>query len=345
MESGILETYWKKCSHRCKGFIAKILYVTGLTHLLLWIVMQGRGRVVILLYHRVNSKSDEYNLALSIKSFEQQMELISRVTRVIPLKKAVAELSNGRDSNNAVVVTIDDSHVDTFDNMYKVFKERNIPATVFLNTGQIESKNPLWHVSLAEMFKKSQAKYLRMNLGQKDHSFFLTDREDKLRAFQFVKEYSKRLQPAQRESLFKKLAIDMKAGFENNNTKLNLSWQQIREMTKEISFGAHTHTHPILSSLNSNMQEQEIRTSKEMIENNLDQDVRFFAYPNGRREDFDNNSKAELKKLGFSCALTTEEGCNMRGDNLFELRRTYTTEESIERFALHLLRTFLKRRK
>ena len=331
----------ERCSHRCKDLLAKALYLTGITQYLLRMIKQGRGKIVILLYHRVNNTGDVFLPALSEKGFKQQMDLLKRFTRVIPLQQAVNELSNGHDNNNAVVVTIDDSYNDTFKNMFTVFNECEIAATVFLTTANMDTNNPTWPVRLSEMFKNSRSHYLRLNIGGKDRYLSLSTMEDKVRAFHMIKEEAKRLHPQQRESFINQLAVDLEVKFVDGYPKINMSWQQAKEMLPNISFGAHTHTHSILSTLARNEQEFEIRTSQKLIEKNLNREVKFFAYPNGRREDFDQQTVTTLKKLGFSCALTTEEGVNKRGDNLYELRRIYTTEESIEHFALHLLRNFL----
>src|SRR6266567_7333200 len=59
-----------------------------------------------------------------------------------------------------------------------------------------------------------------------------------------------------------------------------LRWPQIREMRDNgIYFGAHTHSHPILTEIAAEAIEREILQSKKMLEDELGEQVRHFAYP------------------------------------------------------------------
>ena len=61
-----------------------------------------------------------------------------------------------------------------------------------------------------------------------------------------------------------------------------LTWGQVTEMHHAgVCFGAHTHTHPYLTSLSTRRAEDEILTSKQTIEDHLQQPVQTFAYPYG----------------------------------------------------------------
>jgi peptidoglycan/xylan/chitin deacetylase (PgdA/CDA1 family) len=62
-----------------------------------------------------------------------------------------------------------------------------------------------------------------------------------------------------------------------------LTWPQIREMeTVGIEFGGHTATHPRLDQLLPMALEDELITSKQVIENGLGHAISLFAYPYGR---------------------------------------------------------------
>ena len=87
-----------------------------------------------------------------------------------------------------------------------------------------------------------------------------------------------------------------------------LNWEQIREMSDhQISFGAHTVTHPKLAELNNPSAEQEILQSKIAIEENLGQPCKHFAYPYGL---FNDNTPEIVKQCGFTLACSTRSGFN-----------------------------------
>ena len=107
-----------------------------------------------------------------------------------------------------------------------------------------------------------------------------------------------------------------------------LNWDQIREMNNhQISFGAHTVTHPKLPELNDASAEQEITQSKIAIEENLGQPCKHFAYPYGL---FNDRTPAIVKQYGFTLACSTRSGFNNPARDPYILHRieVYGTDPS-----------------
>jgi len=102
-----------------------------------------------------------------------------------------------------------------------------------------------------------------------------------------------------------------------------LSWNQIKEMHKSklINFGAHTTTHEILTNLNSRKKKKEISKSCNIIKDSLNKSDIIFAYPNGSRKDFDEESINILKEINILGSLSTIEGLNTHKENLYRLKR------------------------
>jgi peptidoglycan/xylan/chitin deacetylase (PgdA/CDA1 family) len=88
-----------------------------------------------------------------------------------------------------------------------------------------------------------------------------------------------------------------------------------------VTFGAHTHTHPILSKLDEHKAKEEIRLSKEIIEQQVGKPVYHFAFPNGRNEDFTDALRLYCKEIGFRSVLTAEYGNIKLESNPFALNR------------------------
>lgn len=98
-----------------------------------------------------------------------------------------------------------------------------------------------------------------------------------------------------------------------------LSWDEIREMHASglISFGAHTLTHPDLTSLPAGRVEAEVRDSKTIIEDALSAPVVCFAYPCGR---YDKRSR-EIASRYFECACSDRLGLITATSDPFALER------------------------
>ena len=102
-----------------------------------------------------------------------------------------------------------------------------------------------------------------------------------------------------------------------------MTWNQIRQLTsKGVSFGAHTKTHPILTSLASEEAiRDEIEGSRDRLTTELGKPPAHFCYPNGRAGDIDDRTRRIAEAAGFQTAVSAIPGLNGPGENLYMLKR------------------------
>lgn len=92
----------------------------------------------ILLYHRVASiKHDPLYLAVTPARFEEHMSYLRDKYDVIPLKKLCERIESKRLQGKEAAVTFDDGYKDNLVNALPILEKYNIPATIFVTTGQI----------------------------------------------------------------------------------------------------------------------------------------------------------------------------------------------------------------
>ncbi len=97
-----------------------------------------------------------------------------------------------------------------------------------------------------------------------------------------------------------------------------LSWAEIKEMSQTgMQFGAHTMNHPYLTRIPLKDAENEILSSKKIIEDQLQEEVKFFAYPYG---DF-NTDIVNVVNQSFGGACSTELAIADSKSNPFILER------------------------
>jgi peptidoglycan/xylan/chitin deacetylase (PgdA/CDA1 family) len=87
-----------------------------------------------------------------------------------------------------------------------------------------------------------------------------------------------------------------------------LSWDEVRAASALTIWGGHTHNHPILSRIGAEQADVEIRTCRDRIAAETGKVPTTFAYPNGQPADFTDETKAILKKNGFTLAFSTSRG-------------------------------------
>ena len=102
-----------------------------------------------------------------------------------------------------------------------------------------------------------------------------------------------------------------------------MSWMQVSEANKSdlLTIGGHSHTHSILSYLNSEQLNYEIDTSLELLDKKADVQSLHYSYPEGLKHCYSDNVIKELKKRGVRCCPTAISGKNNASDDLFHLRR------------------------
>jgi peptidoglycan/xylan/chitin deacetylase (PgdA/CDA1 family) len=88
-----------------------------------------------------------------------------------------------------------------------------------------------------------------------------------------------------------------------------------------IAFGAHTITHKVLSEIGRESVWQEINDSKSALERLLNEEVKYFAYPVGKKRDFTDDTMKMVEEAGYVAAFSTENGCINNKSNIFALNR------------------------
>lgn len=292
--------------------------------------------VRILIYHRVNDEKDPFFPATPVKVFEKQMEYLSSRFKVLPLEEAAERIKRRDVPENAVVITFDDGYRDNYTNAFPIVKKYVIPMTIFLATDAIGSGRVLWHDRVFSAFRETRESFLNA-FCENSQVLPLRTLEEKLSSQGTVLTFLRSLEEGERLLWIDRLVEKLKVVERHDATELMLTWDQVKTMSGGgVHFGSHTVTHPILSRLPGERVKKEIWDSKAVIEGHLGTSVKTFAYPNGRRGDFNEITKKCLSEAGYTCALTTIWGRNESDRDLFEMRREIPWEEYLPTFALKL---------
>jgi peptidoglycan/xylan/chitin deacetylase (PgdA/CDA1 family) len=300
-------------------------------------IKRRRSRSVqILAYHRINDEHDPFFPATPTEVFARQMEYLDSNFSVCPLADLVERMRKRDIPENAVAITFDDGYRDNYLNAFPILRQLSLPATIFLATGAIGSAKVLWHDRVFSAFRETRARFLenpRNNLGR----YPLGTLGEKLFAQTEVLKVLQSLDDRGRSLWIDRLIEKLGVADGKEVPDLMLTWDDIKVMHQsKISFGSHTVTHPILSKIPSDRVREEIFESKKILDERLSTTVRTFAYPVGRKEDFNEMTKDYLREAGYICALTSIFGSNSDGDDLFELRRGKPWEEYLPVFATKL---------
>lgn len=122
--------------------------------------------------------------------------------------------------------------------------------------------------------------------------------------------------------------------------RVHLDWDELRTLAAipGLEIGSHTVSHPYLQTLSRDAAWEEIAGSRELLERGLGRPVRLFCYPSG---DLGERECRLVREAGYEAAVSVAPGCNRRGTDAFQLRRTEVTQrDDPQAFALKLSGAF-----
>jgi peptidoglycan/xylan/chitin deacetylase (PgdA/CDA1 family)/CelD/BcsL family acetyltransferase involved in cellulose biosynthesis len=290
----------------------------------------------IFCYHRVNDQNDPFLTATPIHVFETQMAYLARHYRVLSITQLLQHLEAGESSETVVGITFDDGYRDNYQNAFPILKRYGLPATIFLTTGVIDSHEPLWFEQLATAVRTTSKESLDLEVDIPRRFWMRTDAE-RLASNNEIFSLLRVLGDGERRVWLQDILRRLGVSGELRQGSEMLEWEQIRAMNANgIDFGGHTVSHPFLSKLAPTQASWEISECKRRIEAELQRPVDYFAYPNGRAEDFSPANKELLRAAGYRAAVTTIWGANFRSTDPMELRRGMPWENDPALFASKL---------
>jgi peptidoglycan/xylan/chitin deacetylase (PgdA/CDA1 family) len=305
-------------------WVAGFLYYSGLVAFFRWLMRRSGPRLIILNYH--HSKGD----------LRHHLLYLRRHYRMLHLDEALGELyserKNGqgnqrdrRDRRTPLVLTFDDGYHDNYTHAFKFANELQVPITIFLIPGYMDSRDFFWWGEGERLVKCAQVDQIILDervysLGQTaDRSALTKVIDSRLRFARSV---------AEREAFLKMvrslLAVQPANDTMGHDGDVPLSWAEAMKMQESgwVSFGAHTMHHPVLAYLDDPTEvRSEILSCREVLEQRLGKSIRTFAYPIGKTEHISDDAVDAVKESGYSWAVTTTRGVATPASDPYRLER------------------------
>jgi peptidoglycan/xylan/chitin deacetylase (PgdA/CDA1 family) len=251
---------------------------------------------------------------------------------VVTIGEALRRSGSADDASRYVNFSIDDCYRDTFELVAPVFRRHNVPVTLFVTTGIPDGTASIWPIGL---------------------EYALLER-DQIRLDGEVIRFST---PEERRSAYQSIASTWDgprahqhyAGFcAENGVDMDamhwahaITWDMLETLVKDplIEIGAHTVTHPRISSLAPDAALAELEGARVRLNQRLGLNVQHFAFPYGRSGDCGPRDFALARQAGFLSAATTRKGLVRGGQDRFSLPRNTIdgSHRSVGAMEMHLL--------
>lgn len=318
-----------------------------LKHTALWLGLHGglfrltqfaarRRQATILTLHRLAGNGEGRSVGMAVERFEQYMRYLTRHYRVVSLDTLTEELRQGTLRPYTVSVTVDDGYHETFTLAAPILRKYRIPTTLFVVSEFINGKLWVWTDRFRFVFDRAAKSLVTFRHRGRTHVLDMRNEEARRGETERCIAHAKSIAEAEREELLEALAkaCGITIPITPPREYRPMTWAQLRTLATEgFEVGAHTRTHPILSRVGPEQLREEIEGCKEDIERHLGLPVRYFAYPNGRREDYGPEVIEAVSKAGYRAAVTTVAGGNSPSTPPYELRRISPSGEDLAHFA------------
>ncbi|MBM0106216.1 polysaccharide deacetylase family protein [Steroidobacter sp. S1-65] len=297
-----------------RRLIASVLYYSGA----LWLLAARnlRGRVVVLMYHRVLPKNlDSHSaraIVVSVETFSRQMRFLRRFFNPLTLEQ-FDDVVNGRRPlpPKACLVTFDDGWFDNHAYALPLLREHGVPAVIFAATGYVGTEHCFWQERLTRALfllrKQTKAAAFLREIGG-EHLAQVDEASARDATRSLVTQIKSR-PAAEIESLTARafeLLRECSLPTDHGDDRF-LTWQEAEELAHSdmVRIGSHAHSHTPLPRLTQLDLQKELTESRNELMRRLRSPVASFAYPNG---DYSPESVSAVRQAGYSLAFTTDSG-------------------------------------
>lgn len=282
------------------------------------------GRALILMYHRVLPKRDapfvQDGMYVTPATFECHLHWLTQHFHLLSLRSLI-EMWNEDEWDDRMcycAITFDDGWIDNYRYAYPLLSAYGAPATIFLPTSLIGTREWLWPDRLGYLLNAAASQGERV-----------ADSDSAI-------ERAKRLPATERAALIDGLAQRLAVRLPDE--RCFLDWDEVREMAScGIEFASHTSSHALLPALDAESLRRELRQPLDTLACELNTFAPLLAYPNGDHSD---TVVDAARAAGYAAAVTTQPGLESRaGGNRLRLKRVGAHEDvahTISLFAFHI---------
>lgn len=285
------------------------------------------NKFIVLLFHSVDdceklSLKDLGNIHPDL--FEKTLLSLKKDFDIVSLENIVECISERRDSKERLLaITFDDGSKSYAKNAVPVMDSLGIPSACFLITDCIGDKEVYWRYLYNFCMQSGKGMELADLIKQE---YGISIQPEGIISFT-RSNYNKQKSISIMKRIFKE--IISKDEYNNKEGELFLSAKDIDTLKKNqsVSFGIHTHTHPVMMRLSDEEINNEISESLAFYKSNIGDNTPMLSIPFGRLyKDYDERTILSAMDLSINVILSAYGGDNKIGQPLYNIRRLPVNE-------------------
>ncbi|MBW0177677.1 polysaccharide deacetylase family protein [Sediminibacterium sp.] len=258
-----------------------------------------KNGITVFVYHEVTDTpsqfSLDYGLAVSTGTFRKQINWIKKNFTIVHPEQLN---SNAELPHSAALITFDDGMLSSFENGLAILEEMNVPSLFFLNMGSVIERKPLISAIACFMGQQSPAFKGYCSSNQIEPPYHLTLRPDVARVFF-----------AENSEMNDEAILAYQGKFAEID--LVMKWST----SKNVIYGNHLYEHWNAEAL-SDQEFMDQYIQNEHLLSNLNNSVKYFAFPNGQPGTcFTERHIMLLKRLGAERIFSSSGNINVNSEN------------------------------
>ncbi len=290
--------------------------------------------LVIFLFHGVIDKqiSEIRNYKkkhLQKNYFEKIINNLKKNGNCISMDDIIDFYENNIDfKKKSFAITFDDGYENNFSIASPILSKYEVPATFYITTDFVDNNHMSWIDRIEYCIENTSEGKLSFPWNNKLYSF--KTNEEKIDILENIRNNAKKIPSINFDQLVKDIYFQCKKKeieHSNDSLDLKMNWDQVKKLNDNNFFiiGGHSHTHKILSFLDSESLESEIKISIDLLKNKANIKTDHYSYPEGLKHCYSNEVIKMLKKYKIKCCPTAQDGINDGKEDLFHLKRIMVT--------------------
>ena len=273
----------------------------------------GVDTCLVLQYHRVASLCfDSLQLAVEPYHFEKQIEYLAQNFNVISIGEMERHLETSRlFRERTVVVTFDGGYTDVLYTAKEVLERFEVFATVFASSANITEGGQFWWQELEDFLIANHFEgQLELEIDCQLYKWSLVTQLDRFRAYDDLYSILSDKTPVEQRTIVEQITRSLDLQAEELDNHRTMSAQELRKLAEGglVTIGGHTHSYVKLSCLPKWQQIEEVLKNKNVLEEVLGHNIKYFSYPFGNDNSYTAETISILKDMGFSLACGNSYG-------------------------------------
>lgn len=294
-------------------------YYSGISQL--YNFTKGRKRGIITFHNvlplEVLPKEDVYNVDVTAAIFDQQLALLKKQFKVLPIQ----EIDNP--NSEGFFLTVDDGMLNNYTTLAPILEKHQLTALFAVCPDMIDGKIPhIWRDHFFMIFKQFQNKAIFLPFNKYTSPYIF---ENPNRAHAAMKKYVYENKIADVYGLLKEVCaknqIEYNKSAENQLRYDYMNWQQVTELSKQGHIiASHTMSHRVLRFLNEDEKKYELGQSKKRLEEKLKHTIDWLVFPYGGPDQIDEATIRAVEDAGYKSAFMNVKQTDLRPTHLAQTR-------------------------